>query len=152
MVSQLSSPKLTRVLDIEVEKGAEDEEDADHEQDCRPAQQEAELLLHRILHLLLILLLPFLPPRISEINAIPNLSNKPANWWAALDEYNFLFILRIYTAAMQLVRGAFPEKFEKFRYCPGPGLEPTTERKSKIILLQNAPHDLHCHRVHWLST
>ena len=53
-----------------------------------------------------------------------------------------------YTAAMQLVRGGFLEKFEKLRHRPRPGLEPSTERKSKIvILLQNAPHELHRHRV-----
>ena len=48
---------------------------------------------------------------------------------------------------MQLVRGGFSEKYEKLRHRPRPGLEPSTKRKSKIILLQNAPHELHSHRV-----
>ena len=48
---------------------------------------------------------------------------------------------------MQLVRGGFSEKYEKLRHRPRPGLEPSTERKSRIILLQNAPHELHRHRV-----
>ena len=52
---------------------------------------------------------------------------------------------------MQLVRGGFSEKFEKLRHRPRPGLEPSTERKSKIILLQNAPHELHRHRVEDVS-
>ena len=58
-----------------------------------------------------------------------------------------MLVILSYTAAMQLVRGAFSEKFEKLRHRPRPGLEPSTERKSKIILLQNAPHELHRHRV-----
>ena len=61
--------KITMIADVEVQKGQEDEEDADHEQDGRGGQHEAELLLHRVPQLLLPLLPPFLLPRIPETEA-----------------------------------------------------------------------------------
>ena len=39
----------------------------------------------------------------------------------------------LYRVAIPLVPGSFSEKFEKLRHCPRPGLEPRTERKSKIL-------------------
>ena len=61
--------KITMIADVEVQKGQEDEEDADHEHDGRGGQHEAELPLHRVPQLLLPLLPPFLLPRIPETEA-----------------------------------------------------------------------------------